>query len=194
MDLTLSMKQTGFQVILALAAMLLGTGVCAASPITYNVNLTVGGGSVTGTVQTDGTTGPIGQTNITAWNLNLNGLGASYNITDANSVVLIAGGDVSATTTDLRFDFSGSAGDFLLFQQGLFSGTHYFCAATTLGTCFQGVSVTPQSYLDPSFQNVALAGSQIIGTVAPIPEPASLALFGAGLLGLGLLRRRKPAA
>jgi hypothetical protein len=194
MDLTLPMMRTGFQLILVLAAMLLGAGVCAASPITYNVNVTVGGGSVTGTVQTDGTIGTIGSANITAWNLNLNGLGASYNITDANSVVLITGGDVSATATDLLFNFSGSAGDFLLFQQGLFSGTHYYCAATTLGTCFQGASVTPQSYLDPSFQNAALTGSQIIGTVAPIPEPASLALFGAGLLGLGLMRRRRRAA
>ena len=191
MNLTLPIKRTGFYLTFALAATLLGAGVCAASPITYNVNQTIGGGSVTGTIQTDGTIGTIGQGNITAWNLNLNGIGASYNITDANSVVLITGGDVTATAADLRFNFSGSAGDLLLFQQGLFSGMHYTCDATTTATCFQGASVTPQSYQDPSFQNVALTGTQIIGTAAPIPEPASLALFGAGLLGLGLLRRRR---
>ena len=28
--------------------------------------------------------------------------------------------------------------------------------------------------------------------VSPVPEPASLAVFGAGLLGLGFLRRRNP--
>ena len=107
--------------------------------------------------------------------------------------MLIVGGDVTATATDLRFNFSGSGGDYLLFQQGLFSGVHYYCDATTTAACYQGASVAPQSYLDPSFQNVALSGSQVIGTVAPIPEPASLALFGAGLLGLGLMRRRRPA-
>ena len=61
MNLTLPMKRTGFQLTLALTAMLLGAGVCAASPITYNVSQTIGGGSVTGTVQTDGTIGTIGQ-------------------------------------------------------------------------------------------------------------------------------------
>jgi hypothetical protein len=35
MDLRLPVKQTGFQLTLALGAMLLGTGVCVASPITY---------------------------------------------------------------------------------------------------------------------------------------------------------------
>ena len=173
------------------AAALLGSGVCSAAPITYTINQTIGAGSVTGTIQTDGTIGTLAAGNFIAWNLNLNGVGASFNITDGNSVAYVTGTDVTATATDLLFNFSGLDSGVLLFQQGLFSGTHYYCDATSTATCFQGASVSPQSYLDPSFQNVGVSGDQVIGTVAPIPESGSLALFGAGLAGLGIIVRRR---
>ncbi|HME24327.1 MAG TPA: PEP-CTERM sorting domain-containing protein [Acetobacteraceae bacterium] len=187
MNLKLPMKRTGFHITFALATML-GGDICSANPITYNVNQTIGGGGVIGTIQTDGTTGVLATINITAWNLDLNGVGASFNITDANSMVAVVGNDVTATATDLLFDFSGPAGDYLLFEQVLFLGAHYYCDATTNGTCFQGASVAPEAFSDPSFQNVSVSGNQVIAT---IPEPAALALFGAGLVGLGLMRRQK---
>ena len=193
MKLRLATERTGFRVMVALAATLLGAGVCNAGPITYQVNQTIGGGSVFGTIQTDGATGVLGPADFIAWNLDLNGVGATFNITNANSVVFLTGSDVTATATDLFFDFSGSDGGLLLFQQGLFSGAHYYCDASSTGACLQGASVTPQTFADPSFQNVAATGSQVIGTAAAIPEPATLALFGAGLTGLGLMRRRRSA-
>ncbi len=193
MRLRLPTKWTGFRIMVALAAILLGAGVCNAGPITYQVNQTIRGDSVIGTIQTDGTTGVLGQVNFIAWNLDLNGVGATFNITNANRVVFLTGSDVTATATDLFFDFSASDGGFLLFQQGLSSGAHYYCDASSAGACLQGASVTPQTFADLSFQNAAAAGSQVIGTAASIPEPATLALFGAGLTGLGLMRCRRSA-
>ena len=184
-------KRVGFHAAVALTATLLGAGVCNAGPITYHVNQTIGGGSVVGTIQTDGAIGVLGSADITAWNLDLNGPGATFNITNANSVMFMTGSDVTATATDLFFDFSGADGGILLFQQGLFSGAHYYCDATTTAACLQGASVTPQTFANTSFQNVAVAGNHVIGTAAAVAEPAVLAVFGTGLLGLGLVRRRR---
>ena len=48
-----------------------------AAAITYNVDQTIGAGTVTGDIQTHGTTGVLDNANIIAWNLELNGVGAS---------------------------------------------------------------------------------------------------------------------
>jgi hypothetical protein len=44
---------------------------------------------------------------------------------------------------------------------------------------------------DPSNLYIQLDSISVVQTAAPAPEPASLALFGAGLFGLGLIRRKR---
>ena len=190
--MSLNVKSLGLAVaVFASASALLG-GALQAAPITYNVNQTIGAGSVVGTVETDGTLGVLGTANFIAWNLALNGVGASYVITDADSTVLVVGSDTTGTATDIFFNYSGADDGYLLFQQGLFSGMHYWCNATSSTTCFQGASVVPESFSDPSAQNEARSGNQIIATAAAsVSEPASLALLAAALGGMGLARCRR---
>ena len=69
--------------------------------ITYDVNLTIGQGSVVGTITTDGNTGVLDAGDITAWNLQLNGVGATFNLTNLNSNVYTDGGDLTATKSNL---------------------------------------------------------------------------------------------
>jgi len=48
------------------------SAVCCSADITYDVDQTVGIGSVKGFIETDGTTGVLGASNILNWNLLLN--------------------------------------------------------------------------------------------------------------------------
>src|SRR5580693_7382167 len=88
----------------ALMAALLATAVAqSASALTYDVDYAIGAGSVVGTVETDGNTGTLVASDITAWDLTLNGIGASYTITsgDSDAALFLGGSDVTATKTDL---------------------------------------------------------------------------------------------
>ncbi|WP_174285385.1 hypothetical protein [Sphingomonas bacterium] len=148
---------------LALAAMTLFDRSASAQSITYVVKQQIGQGSVAGQITTDGTAGTLAATNITAWNLALNGVGATYNITNTNSSVVVQGGATSATAQNLSFNYSTAGTNYLLFQQGLYSGTHYWCNSSAAGACAQGASVVPNSAFDSAAQFEARTGSQVLG-------------------------------
>lgn len=188
------------------ALLLLAAAACSAGNITYNVNLTVGAGGITGNIVTDGATGllSVSGTDILSFNLLLNDGTNTFDIAatqpgtgwpsaPADGLSFFGSSGLSATATELLFNFSGS-GD-LLFQ-------HNIGSSTPGGpfVCFEGTtncSGTPrgiQLSATPGFGNEQFAGeseTQVIGTTASTPEPSSFVLFGAGIALLGL-RKRTP--
>lgn len=176
---------------LIVASALAGSTANAAT-LTYNVNQIIAAGSVFGTIATDGTLGLLTQSNIIGFNLQVSGPGASILLTQANSIVRIAGSDLNATANDLFFDYSGPS-SYLLFQYGSFgTGMKYYCNSSVADTCFQGASAIPDSFNSPSAQVEMRTGNQIIASSAgTIPEPASWALMIVGFGTIGAILRRK---
>lgn len=171
----------------SLAAVLLA-GAASAANITYAVNRTVGAGSVVGTITTDGTLGVLSASDIVSFNLELNGVGASYNLVSPANVY-VSGVDLTATSHDLYFDFSGIDGGRFLLQHGPEDGHTYYCAAASSADCIAGESVVPVFYSDASSQIVPRSGEQVIGVVVPEPAAWATMLLGFSLLG-AVLRRR----
>ena len=175
MKLKVEDKTVGTQLASILVAMLFLVGVSTASPITYSVNRTIAAGSLTGTIQTDGTVGVLTAANITDWNLTLNDGTNTFILTGPasgnNSHVFIVGNDVSATAAALSFNFSGVDSGYFLFQVSFGSGQHYYCDATSAGVCSAGERVVPQSL--PG-QLATPSGSVVIGSVASVSVPTAV--------------------
>jgi hypothetical protein len=157
---------------------------CSAGNITYGVNLTIGAGSVTGDIVTDGTIGLLGSASFIGWNLALNdGTDPPLTLTALNSIV--SSGSESATVTQLLFNFSGATTYFYFYKSGgVGSGV---CWSSFPINCLipgenaTGVSLLVNSNVTNS-QFMSESGTYVIGTV---PEPFTLALVGAGLAVLG---------
>lgn len=172
-----------------------------ATPTTFDVNnLTIGTGSVTGTIVTDGNTGTIGTSDILSYNLILTiptQTTENVNSTVPGTFVSGDGSNLSETNTSLTYNFSGPTG----FLDFFHTGTAEFCLFTN-GEC--GLIPPPNngmfiytiggSTTSNPFQTTGeLSGVTVFATIAsPTPEPAtwSLILIGAGLLGLVVMRKR----
>jgi hypothetical protein len=168
---------------------------------TYNVDLTVGAGSVSGYIETDGAIGTISDGDIVDYNLLLNNGSVMFDLTGPlsgdNSAVDIIESDLTATATQLLFNFGASDGGFFLIQYPFQGSDDTFvcfesnleCTSTPAGISLSiGTDLTA-----PAQQTTAYDTSSVIGTATAAPEPGSrsLMLIGVGLLGLMMLRKRK---
>ena len=166
----------------------------SAAPIVYDVNRTVGVGSVSGTITTDGTFGVLSTGNITGWSLTINAGDADGSFLlqgGINSSLEVAGTAMTADADSIDFNFSGDG--FALFQNPYIgSSQNFWCVEGPNANCTglgNGETVTRNNFGVP---HITLTDSQAIATVrgGTVPEPASLALVGAALAGLAMARRR----
>jgi hypothetical protein len=198
----MKMKLDSLKIAMMTLAILI-SGEASATQITYTVDQTIGTGSVKGTITTDGHIGTLTGSNFLSWNLVLSVPGETYTLDQTNSDVLSyqsgyygpPNSDVTATAKNIFFDFDGSDGGYLGFQQGDYTGYHYWCNATVSQgfDCFAGgQTVVPNNVFD-SYQYQSLSGNTIIATaaVSAVPEPATWGMILAGFGALGSTLRRK---
>jgi len=181
----------------------------ANADIIYAVNETVGSGTLTGSITTNGNIGGLGQDDIVAWNLTITSVITS-NLTDSNSEFDVDGA-LGATDTGIFFDFSGLGYVSILSNTG--HGLVCMAASNSSDNCGFVQQVSTFS-LQPDWDNSPTGATfstysgnvQIASTgVAAVPGPGVVAvpgpILGAGLPGvamafggLGLWWRRRHQA
>lgn len=99
-----------------------------AQNIVYNVDRAFGGGTIIGTIETDGKLGPLSSENIVNWSFEAFDGTDSVSISSANSGFLQgqAWNYLSATETELTFDFDGTSDSGLQYSYISFHGGDTF--------------------------------------------------------------------
>jgi hypothetical protein len=155
----------------------------------YTVNQTIGPGSVTGAITTNGTIGTLSAADIVGWNLTLND---GTNIADlilSNSAVVVGGDDLSATASNLSFNFSGTGFNYDFYFYGTSAGAVGELCYTAWSNCWGPTGV---GLYDVGGDNLSVyigeTGNLVIATATPEPGTGGLMMLGIGL-ALGMRKR-----
>jgi len=155
----------------------------ANATLVYNVNRTIGAGTVTGFIETNGTLGTLDSMDITNWMLTLtapNLTGGSPDVIDFASDLqtTIFGTATTATATQILFDFN-LAGNHYLILQGGGPNANYWCVETALcGNGGPGEVIGNDANSNGPTQTVSRSGQLVIAQVVPIPAASWLFLSG----------------
>jgi hypothetical protein len=185
-----------FSSVIMLSGLLACASLAQAGPITYTLTVTtIGSGTVTGSITTDGTLGTLTDADIIDWNIALKpNPGTPFTLfgplSGNNSGYLSSGSNLSATATQLAFDFSLDG--FSLFQNpAAGSSINYICFAGNGTLCgnFNGPSINDGTDVFGVNTQTEPLSSVVIGAAAGVPEPSTVGMLGLGLIGLGFARR-----
>ena len=199
------------------------SAVCCSADITYDVDQTVGIGSVKGFIETDGTTGVLGASNILNWNLLLNDSSTTFDLTGPlsgnDSTLTILDGplssDLTASSTQLTFNFADTGDGFVLFQETTGSPLPYWCIESSIACTGQpagedlAITNADIGNLMTSNTFTAISSAAVIANVAQIttdappppadglsvaPEPSTISFLGLGFAALGFWKYRAARA
>jgi len=183
------MKKRGFLTALALCA-LYASG---AQATTYISTRTIGSATIDFSLTTDNTIGVITSDQVTNYAVTITSGANTIFFAPGNSALFIFGSALTATSTDLNFDFGGAGNSFLVFNRGAGLGDHYCFETSGCSGQFNNAESFRVGGAPAPFTGEARSGVQTIASVASlsaVPEPATWALMLLGFGSIGVAMRR----
>lgn len=173
----------------------------AADATVYTANRTVGTGSLSLSITTDGALGVLSTGDILDWNITMTEGSDTFTLQGAsgsnNSTALLYGSGLSATATQLLYDYNSGYGFLLIQSPNSGSGQTFWCVQGNGCYNFDGPGEAIDPHTSFNFTSQAYSDVQAIASVAgAVPEPSTWAMMMLGFVGVGFMayrRRTQPA-